>query len=1556
MPPVRRQRKTGPGQSLVKKSNTSKVAAVQEGRTIEDVLVVYIGDDITVMDRARSLVYEIARYNIGSLEGFLQQMQKDNKYLIRVFPAFWQNVVLPKLQLAQKKGRVGGRGADHSLLNRFVNDNASSNGLTTLYSKLRRDLGVYGKVYEAHCLLSTNSTIYDKQWWRAYANQGRETLLGWARECIDANQKRSASSNRRGRAKLTADVKDGNKKDEEEKDEEEESDDEDEVNDSGRRRRLTLEELCVASNCKAFVDRLKEALPKGVRVIGNEVPVDVMIHGQRRLGVPLHIVGLNGDIFGNTLSRDELRNWLHSIEFAHEDDLQIRHQKGRYYRIEAAQPTLFCLGEHSQHVMENTSLSGTGRKLLEWAHSLFEVENDLVREYISENGLEKEVDFKTFDPNLIQIVVSQAGGLYARHNDQGPEMCVRYVHADTIVDSELKEHIPYDYEQRVLTIVLTFPVSCAKEHVVGLMDEEEADQTNDQTGWCKLRHYKSGTNELVSTIITEETSVHIQGFGVQKYLEHDVKPHQDSNGCSPSTKRVILSFRTSAPVLEAKDELYQAIKDRRKGSFAEDNIIRVADSYFYRNVLSMKPTKLVQSKGDSTAEGSSTIDHSAPKILPDEEHKAREKDMILFMSNFKPHPSTKLIRRPGNILSIQESAHEALRRPEAVRLLQSYGLHLSASLKKFKNAIFKWLDMKHVLGNTEATPEEVRKLYGIPHSKEQVWVYNPRKPLPDAIVVEQPYKNKLEADPNKKQDYGFREVMVEMQMNPDWVYEQPAGAIELWLGPRGGNGEVAGRHGIAAPSAWNREVTHKTPCAQRLESSRTMTECALANAVFHLFCPESWATENLDKLKSQNCSYREGNVMYLGVWYYVRAESDQRPHMVWESNHNTAWLAETCFLYYIRPLYNKGCPPPLGLHNADFNFQPFHVTEMVTGITRWVGQSDDSAGVDGQSRNKNGRKVETKQSALLKTKSIDVVTGWLDVEAPRVKDGIAKDDNDFKTYSEERELQQLRSILSIEEYVVQCARIAVAASARSAERHVIAGSSTGGALISTLTYLCGLDWKNLGWLLGANSVPHPIRTYNPQTIAFVQAILDLHTTDEGIQFYKRKNGADMMADAITDYLFEAALLRLAGTVGLYVSYSEFMESNTEDIGQANDSAGTQHTQRRKIRIPNRAELSHFKKFLIGITPGGENGKMNKYTKCLYHSSLPDSCGSTVKVFFTFLDRFLKCLTLAVKNLMGEDTLSSVRTSRERWVEMVRDCISECDGERGNLFFLANLMVSDVEEVIENPFGLPTQVYLGCGGARGMELLKCNGGPNEKAKTLMEYFENDATEEVLVAMGLARVKGVGVVIAYNRRPLQITDADNIFCKMSVCQSKTTGSRLVINEPALNNLYDHPILCQWRHGFDLQLLFDICKAAVGVLESLPGNINPQFCFMNEETTWPKYCTTMDSFWKRLDEESCTAEELVRKMLEEESEDGVSRGTELMLETMGAETVQVNSNPSNNRRSARLAGLPTTTSVVPTKRKMATASSRPSKRKRLPLPLPIQPQNSDEDTFNACIRACV
>jgi hypothetical protein len=337
----------------------------------------------------------------------------------------------------------------------------------------------------------------------------------------------------------------------------------------------------------------------------------------------------------------------------------------------------------------------------------------------------------------------------------------------------------------------------------------------------------------------------------------------------------------------------------------------------------------------------------------------------------------------------------------------------------------------------------------------------------------------------------------------------------------------------------------------------------------------------------------------------------------------------------------------------------------------------------------------------------------------------------------------------------------------------------------------------------------------------------------------------MTETALCNHLFMAFLLRLAGTAGWYGAYADFARS-TKQVGT---------DDKRLLMIPGIGDLQHYIDFLIKQTPGGREGRMARFTKSLYHASLPGDCNSTVGEYCDFLERISVELVLRVR----ETWQSRKSIAREDWVSLVDDVLKAAITKPKRCkrtMFLSGLIVADVEEIWVKPFGEARNVYLGSGGRRGLQMLETPATMKwennlSKSRRILDFLNDQADDVILTALGLERVNDT-VRIKINRRPLEISDVDNIACKISISQGRTTGARLIIRNPALNNVYDFPILHQWKRYFNMGALQGIALEGVAVLRAIGREIHHQFKFQDEDERWPAYCRKMTEYWSTLNNE--------------------------------------------------------------------------------------------------------
>jgi hypothetical protein len=142
----------------------------------------------------------------------------------------------------------------------------------------------------------------------------------------------------------------------------------------------------------------------------------------------------------------------------------------------------------------------------------------------------------------------------------------------------------------------------------------------------------------------------------------------------------------------------------------------------------------------------------------------------------------------------------------------------------------------------------------------------------------------------------------------------------------------------------------------------------------------------------------------------------------------------------------------------------------------------------------------------------------------------------------------------------------------------------------------------------------------------------------------------------------------------------------------------------------------------------------------------------------------------------------------------------------------------------------------------------------RAQSIVEYLNKKASPNTLQALGMYRRKNVAV-ISLNGRPVTVADVDNFACKVAVFYGRTTGARLVVDQPKMHMPYDFPLPPQWEYAFDWKMLFTIGERSTRLL--IPNKlrkwklpkIHAEFKYNKEDTKWPKTCSDFDRKWSSI-----------------------------------------------------------------------------------------------------------
>ena len=270
----------------------------------------------------------------------------------------------------------------------------------------------------------------------------------------------------------------------------------------------------------------------------------------------------------------------------------------------------------------------------------------------------------------------------------------------------------------------------------------------------------------------------------------------------------------------------------------------------------------------------------------------------------------------------------------------------------------------------------------------------------------------------------------------------------------------------------------------------------------------------------------------------------------------------------------------------------------------------------------------------------------------------------------------------------------------------------------------------------------------------------------------------LFGDLLT-LMFQGTIIRFTGRVNAFRNYANHMKKTT--------------------KIPTMDDANEFLMFLKMTVERKKTQTLGQWTSGQHKSSIPKTlsdCAQFSKFILVLKDRLPATLE-AMLDYKDDGTQSD---PRKHAVSCLQSMLSECcDGDHtGNVHFLAQLIVSDVEEIFDFPFGIVVSsgVVAGNGGANGYQILR-NGAATE-VKTLstaldmvVDHIEKMVPDDHLLIAGYERRPGTHKVFnIVNGRHFNATDAEHFLCKGWVLTKLTFGHYRNSKYPKSAKPHCHP----------------------------------------------------------------------------------------------------------------------------------------------------------------------
>jgi hypothetical protein len=924
-------------------------------------------------------------------------------------------------------------------------------------------------------------------------------------------------------------------------------------------------------------------------------------------------------------------------------------------------------------------------------------------------------------------------------------------HRDNNYKSLVAGFLPHESELQVATLVLVLCFDDADKQAEGVSCEQ---------GDSRVYWY-DGDGKILGQVATTQEFIHLQGHGCNRFFEHGIESLHKNTHC----KRLVIGFRYTL----ALDFHEQILRSNFKSWLGEEKWFddRKQKLHCYKNVVYGPVVHCALSDIDESPVQSSSSTNppiTTRCVIPNDSWKSSEYRLA----------------RPSANACVHSPVWQELRGPTATRVLFQNDCSLVIKNPKTKTEI-RFSASKIPLGEQKETIA-VKQDHFIPHSSMHHQVCHSDVQALTAVIPEHPYKNDV-CKIGRYQDNVIDKKGCPLQGENDF---------EIWVGGSGGSPILGGAHTpriIPGKKDLNvaRVANHqRSDIRGPNESMRFAVELDL---IVELWAPHWWrAFSQYDNNRdaAQALGHRmftsprkdSTTVEYLGLWQFTRMELSKHPDVVIDEVLNSHWGTEKSYKFFLKPfLLTAECPV---IMSSVSNSQVLEICTSAADISVGVGQQWEP---------------------LLHNK--DFIVG-------KYVEGLilnARHDTVEYTEPDDEAFEEPHpSVFPSEHDLFHDAfRCSVAEFARMRLQNIF--DNKAGPLV------CG-NYQHLGWAHATVPIPHPIRTYNVTTLAFIHACGKL--TEKGCQ---RISAATVTDQQMSDLLFRSIVLRTTGRVAAYVAYAKYRGF-------------------KGIHLPTIDDLPNFSDFLKCST--GLSGKMTPLVSRQYSRSLFEASTGGFPTYLSFLSNVQGQIFSMVSGWAGLQKQNKLPDNyRETFSKKLTLLLREASngvGKRAD--FISGHCIADIEEVLIDPFGPVHKVVFGPGGASGAKLLGKNG--DKCATQLLQFFRSKAPPELLDCMGLTRSSPGLVLVSLNSRPISLVDMEFVFCKNHLAYSHTTGARLVTDLPKPSVPHCHPLPFDpppW-HQF-VTVLANECLQNFNDLKVYP-KIHSAFQMPDETLHWETICS--------------------------------------------------------------------------------------------------------------------
>ena len=307
-------------------------------------------------------------------------------------------------------------------------------------------------------------------------------------------------------------------------------------------------------------------------------------------------------------------------------------------------------------------------------------------------------------------------------------------------------------------------------------------------------------------------------------------------------------------------------------------------------------------------------------------------------------------------------------------------------------------------------------------------------------------------------------------------------------------------------------------------------------------------------------------------------------------------------------------------------------------------------------------------------------------------------------------------------------------------------------------------------------------------------------------------------------LFKSVLLRFTGRLNSFWQYSQVAKKDS--------------------MLPGITEIEGFLAFMRSTLGGkGTVKRIPRWISEQHSHSIPKE----TKIYTGF-EYFITGVAEGlgeVTDKMLEVTVGEF-TRRKNALILLTDLLLECSqaDDNNKLDFMAHQVLSDVEEIFDEPFGKVTahSVHAGSGAEQGYKMMRnvketeAPSNLKHALQLIVDYMEKIASKRDLDLTGYYRTAGGGNVVRnkMNGRPFNATDAEHFLCKLWVIAKYTLPAYRISRQPMATKPHCHPVNLRGRE-YEADPLLNTIMSDI-IKEGCPYSMNetkpPEFCLLPGE----------------------------------------------------------------------------------------------------------------------------